>query len=244
VRRSPRLVALNQRIEDGGATKESDDTARNKRSKVVKKKKVSNPDAKKRATQRDSSDRKGEGLRPTVEEKWWKKGFGIIAGVDEAGRGPLAGPVVAAACVVPPGVWFEGVGDSKQISLQARERLFAEITGHPLVTYHIAQVSEQEIDKINIREATKVAMRNAVVGLKEYPDHVMVDGNFVPELPPEIKSSEFIIKGDTKVFSIACASILAKVFRDRIMKGYEKAYPGYGLGQNKGKSLFVESWRF
>ncbi len=175
------------------------------------------------------------------EKGLWTKGAIKVAGVDEAGRGPLAGPVVAAACVVPKEVHFEGVGDSKKINEETRNRLFTEITTHPKVEYSIVRVEHDEIDSINILQATFRAMERAIAGLPSVPNHVLIDGPYVPAgiNEDERLGSEAIVKGDSKVFSIACASILAKVSRDAIMKEYHEIYPEYGFAQHKGYPTFA-----
>lgn len=161
--------------------------------------------------------------------------FKVVAGVDEAGRGPLAGPVVTAACVVPKHVFFEGVGDSKQVSEKDRERLFDEIINHPEVSYSIAQAPPTEIDEYNILQATLRAMSRAVAGLSLTADYVLVDGPHVPkDLPEYVKGKQGVVKGDSRVYAIACASILAKVTRDRIMVELDKEYPMYGFAKHKG----------
>jgi ribonuclease HII len=154
----------------------------------------------------------------------------LIAGVDEAGRGPLAGPVVAASVIFSPNVNIEGVNDSKQLSEKKREKLFNEIISESL-SFGISIVSHIKIDEINILNASLLAMFNSVNKLKIKPDLVLVDGNrsFVHDIP--IKT---IIKGDAKSFCIASASILAKVTRDRLMKKLSLRFPGYNWEKNKG----------
>lgn len=154
---------------------------------------------------------------------------GAVAGVDEAGRGPLAGPVVAAACIMPDDSYLEGVNDSKKLSESARERLFEQITA-AAVAYRVAVVEHTVIDEINILNATKRAMQEALNGLSVVPDIVLIDAI---KLPLSVRT-ESIIKGDAKSYSIAAASILAKVTRDRIMREYDARYPGYGFAKNKG----------
>lgn len=170
------------------------------------------------------------------ERKLWKKGFNSVIGIDEAGRGPLAGPVVAVAVLVfGNGVKnLKGVKDSKELSFLERERLYGEIMNHPQIEWGIGRVSEKVIDKINILEATKLAMRKAVKNLEDkYPgiEYLLIDGNFGINLDVPQKS---IIKGDQKVFSCAVASIIAKVSRDRTMIRYGKKYPEYGFDRHKG----------
>lgn len=157
-------------------------------------------------------------------------GYFRIAGIDEAGRGPLAGPVVAAACMLDPGKPVFGVDDSKKLSAARREMLFQQITETALC-FSIAQVDPAEIDRINILQATFAAMRLAVSGLSLRPDLLLIDavnlsGTGIPVRP--------IIKGDTLSASIAAASILAKVTRDRLMDEQDGCYPGYGFCKHKG----------
>ncbi|WP_050181471.1 ribonuclease HII [Domibacillus robiginosus] len=156
------------------------------------------------------------------------QGLFSIAGIDEAGRGPLAGPVVAAACILPDGFLPEGLNDSKKIKESLRNELFTLITERAAVG--IGVVSAEEIDQINIYEAAKKAMLLAVQSLPKQPDHLLVDAM---TLPVSI-SQESIIKGDAKSASIAAASIIAKVTRDRLMKQYAEEYPGYGFEKNMG----------
>ncbi len=153
-----------------------------------------------------------------------------IAGVDEAGRGPLAGPVVAAAVIFDNDVEIPGVKDSKKLSEKKRESLFDEIIRNSL-SYGIGIVYQREIDEINILQATLKAMASAVSQLKNKPDLILVDGNKTFETETEIKP---IIKGDAKSFSIAAASIIAKVTRDRIMQIFALDYPEYDWHKNKG----------
>lgn len=158
-------------------------------------------------------------------------GFTRICGVDEAGRGPLAGPVFAAAVILPEGLIIDGVNDSKKISEKKREALFDEICEKALA-YNIAAVDEKTIDEINILQATFKAMTDAVNGLDITPDFVMIDGNAVPP-QMEVTASAYV-KGDARSESIACASILAKVSRDRYMRLLAEKYPQYGLEKHKG----------
>lgn len=155
---------------------------------------------------------------------------GLLAGVDEAGRGPLAGPVVAAAVILDDRQPIHGLADSKKLSAKRREALFDEIRAKALCC-SIAQASVEEIDKLNILQATLLAMRRAVLGLRLPPKLVLVDGNRLPVL--EIRS-EAIVKGDEKVPCISAASILAKVTRDRWCKQYHVEFPQYGFDQHKG----------
>ena len=159
-----------------------------------------------------------------------KKHGGFLAGVDEAGRGPLAGPVFAAAVILPDDVIIEGINDSKKLSEKKRESLF-DIIKEQSLAYCIFSVDQKEIDKINILQATFKAMRGSVKGLEVTPDYVIVDGNKSPGLDI---AHETIVKGDSKSMSIAAASVLAKVARDRYMKSMSEVYPGYGFDKHKG----------
>lgn len=160
-----------------------------------------------------------------------EKGFKTVCGIDEAGRGPLAGPVCAACVVLRDGEMIEGLNDSKKLTEKKRDALFKEIT-EKAVDYSIAMASEQEIDEINILQATFLAMRRAFEGLtKVSPDYALIDGNKTPGLPIE---QEAVIKGDARSASVAAASILAKVTRDRYMMNMDKVYPQYYFSKHKG----------
>lgn len=154
----------------------------------------------------------------------------LVAGVDEVGRGPLAGPVVTAAVILDPANPIEGLCDSKALSEKRRERLFDEIQAKALA-WSLGRCEVEEIDEINILQATMVAMQRAVAGLAIQPEHVLVDGNRCPKLSC---SCEFVIKGDALVPAISAASIIAKVTRDREMVELDQRYPGYGLAGHKG----------
>ncbi|MDR2213774.1 MAG: ribonuclease HII [Pseudomonadales bacterium] len=153
-----------------------------------------------------------------------------IAGADEAGRGPLAGDVLAAAVILDPAQHIEGLNDSKQLSAAKREKLFEEIQNKALC-YGIARASVEEIDRLNILHASLLAMHRAVEALHPQPDFVYVDGNRLPKWP---YASEAVIGGDARLACIAAASILAKVTRDREMVELEQRYPGYGFAKHKG----------
>lgn len=155
---------------------------------------------------------------------------GLIAGVDEAGRGPLAGPVVAAAVILDDEQPIKGLADSKQLSEKQRERLFEEIRAKALCCV-IAEASVEEIDALNILGATMLAMQRAVQGLRLKPKQVLIDGNRVPPLSV---SAQAIVKGDAKVPAISAASILAKVHRDRLLVQLHEQYPQYGFAKHKG----------
>ena len=163
------------------------------------------------------------------EREMLAQGAEFIGGMDEAGRGPLAGPVVAAAVIMPLDCVIEGVDDSKQVSEKKRERLYDEIV-EKAIAYKICLVDEKTIDEINILNATKKAMTECVQGLSVRPDVVLVDAvKLALEVP-----TKAIIKGDALSYSIAAASILAKVYRDRLMREYDKQYPQYGFAKHKG----------
>ena len=153
----------------------------------------------------------------------------IIAGVDEAGRGPLAGPVVAAAVILPKDHSIEGLIDSKKLSAKKREKLYNEII--KVSDYGIGIISHRTIDKINILQATFKAMRNAILNLNQKPDKTLIDGYGFPD---QTIKNEGIIGGDNLIKSISAASIIAKVTRDRIMKNIDKIFPEYGFAQHKG----------
>lgn len=164
------------------------------------------------------------------EEELYDEGYKNICGVDEAGRGPLAGPVVVAACILPPFLRIEGINDSKQLSEKKREELFKIIKKNALA-YNVVFISEKVIDEINIYEATKRGMLEAIEGLKINPDYVLVDAMPLGELKTSNKS---IIHGDALSASIAAASILAKVTRDHYMEKMDIKYPNYGFKHHKG----------
>ena len=155
---------------------------------------------------------------------------GLLAGVDEAGRGPLAGPVVAAAVILDDLAPIKGLRDSKLLTARARERLFDEIRARALCS-SIAQASVEEIDTLNILQATLLAMQRAVDGLRLRPHKVLVDGNRLPVLT---MAAQAIVKGDAKVRAISAASILAKVYRDRLCQELHAQHPEYGFGGHKG----------
>lgn len=154
----------------------------------------------------------------------------LYAGVDEVGRGPLAGPVVAAAVILDPNKPIEGLADSKKISETKRERLYEEIIASSL-SFAIASASVEEIDKLNILHASLLAMKRAVEALDPAAEFALIDGNRCPALNIPC---DYVIKGDSKVACISAASILAKVTRDREMVKLDQLYPGYGLAQHKG----------
>ncbi len=158
------------------------------------------------------------------------KGFTAVCGVDEAGRGPLAGPVCAAAVILPQGLVIEGLNDSKKLSEKKREMLYDKVVENALA-WSVAFASEAEIDEINILQATFLAMKRAVEGLSVKADYALIDGN---RMPPLGIDGETVIKGDSLSMSIAAASIIAKVTRDRLMLEIDKEYPQYLFSQHKG----------
>ena len=164
------------------------------------------------------------------EEKHYSEGFNSVCGVDEAGRGPLCGPVVAAAVILPLGLEIEGLNDSKKLSEKKREALF-DVICEKAIAYSIAEASPAEIDEINILNASMLAMRRAVEGLGVKADFALIDGNCSRgfEIP-----TETLVKGDAKSYSIAAASILAKVTRDRGCIELDREYPEYGIAKHKG----------
>ncbi len=165
------------------------------------------------------------------EHAAFEEGYRLVCGVDEAGRGPLAGPVCAAAVILPPDLEIKGLNDSKKLTDKRRRALYEIITEQALA-YGIAFASEQEIDEINILQATFLAMRRAVEQLKQQPELALVDGNREPDLGAvPVKT---IIKGDSLSANIAAASILAKVTRDRFMEEQDALYPQYGFAVHKG----------
>ena len=157
-------------------------------------------------------------------------GYTVVAGTDEAGRGPLAGPVYAAAVILPAGLVIDGLNDSKKLAEKKREALFDVICKEAL-SYGIASATPQEIDELNILNASQLAMRRAVAMLTPTPDLVLVDGNVAREFPMDTRT---VVKGDALSMSIAAASILAKVSRDRVMAELAKEYPQYQLDKHKG----------
>ena len=167
----------------------------------------------------------------SYENEAYENGYKFVCGVDEAGRGPLAGPVCAAAVILPENCEIEGLNDSKKLSEKKRELLF-DIIKEKAVAYSIAYGTLEEIEHYNILEATYIAMNRAIDGLSQKADFALIDGNRVPK---GIKiPSATVIKGDSKSCSIAAASILAKVTRDRLMLEYDKKYPEYLFAQHKG----------
>lgn len=170
-------------------------------------------------------------LLSVTENELKEQGFLYIAGVDEAGRGPLAGPVVAAACILLDGVVFKHLNDSKKLSAEIREDLFEEMSASKQVVFSVGMIDVNTIDQINILQATFRAMQKAVETLARQPDYLLIDGNQLPcfDIP-----SRTLVKGDRLSVSIAAASIFAKVTRDRLMQEWDQKYPEYGFKQHKG----------
>ena len=166
-----------------------------------------------------------------LENKIWSKGYTYICGVDEAGRGPLAGPVCAAAVILPQDCNIEGLNDSKKLSEKKRELLFDEIID-AAIDFSICYATVAEIEEFNILNATFIAMNRAINELGVVPDYCLIDGNREPK--GILFPCETVIKGDAKSNSISAASILAKVSRDRLMLKYDSEYPGYGFAKHKG----------
>ena len=163
------------------------------------------------------------------EHELWNEGIGLVAGVDEVGRGPLIGPVVAAAVILPHDFYLEGLTDSKKLSEKKRE-LFYQIIKEKAIAIGIGIIDEKRIDEINIYEATKEAMKDAIRKLEPRPEYILIDA-----MPLDIDiPTTSIIKGDAKSISIAAASVIAKVTRDRMMYELDKKYPMYGFGSHKG----------
>ncbi|MEE1153991.1 MAG: ribonuclease HII [Acutalibacteraceae bacterium] len=171
------------------------------------------------------------------ENQLAQQGYSSICGVDEAGRGPLAGPVCAAAVILKPNDIIEGVNDSKKLTEKKREALF-DIIKEKAISYSIAFATVEEIEEINILNATMLAMKRAVEGLDVPSDYAIIDGNKTPNLNIPCES---IVKGDAKSMSIAAASILAKVSRDRLLLEYAKQYPEYGFEKHKGYGTKVHT---
>ncbi|HOS74152.1 MAG TPA: ribonuclease HII [Candidatus Paceibacterota bacterium] len=176
--------------------------------------------------------------RLSCERELWRKGLRFVAGVDEAGRGPLAGPVVAAAVVLPC-AWAEAgldprlhaLNDSKQLTEAQREEYYALLTAHPDIRFAIVSVAVEVIDRINILQATHRAMNQALAQLQPPPEYALVDGRPVKSLALPHAA---LVKGDARSYSIAGASVLAKVTRDRLMREWDRRYPGYGFAEHKG----------
>lgn len=166
----------------------------------------------------------------TLEQEWAQKGYHAICGVDEAGRGPLCGPVVAAAVILPAGLLIDGLNDSKKLTAKKREQLF-DVICDSAIAYAIAEGSVEEINHSNILEATLCAMRRAIASLPVSADFALIDGNINRDFP---LPTQAVIHGDARSPSIAAASVLAKVTRDRICLDLDRMYPQYGIAKHKG----------
>jgi ribonuclease HII len=164
------------------------------------------------------------------EAEYWDRGVELVAGVDEAGRGPLAGPVLAAAVILPPHTAIRGADDSKRLTAERREQLFDDIRTHA-IAMAVGAASTREVDRLNILRASHLAMARAIRKLPVTPQKVVIDGLPVPQLGEDHVA---VIDGDAKVHCIACASIVAKVVRDRLMRLLAGRYPGYGWAHNAG----------
>lgn len=166
----------------------------------------------------------------SIESEWMQKGYTAICGVDEAGRGPLCGPVVAAACILPVGLVIEGLNDSKKLTAKKREALF-DVIREQALAYAIAEGSVEEINATNILEADLLAMRRAIAALRIPAQVALIDGNISRDFPIPAQA---VVKGDAISMSIAAASILAKVHRDRLCLELDAQYPQYGIAKHKG----------
>ncbi len=164
------------------------------------------------------------------ERALWSDGLSLVAGVDEVGVGPLAGPLLAAAVILPADVAIDGVRDSKKVSPKRREALFTEICNEA-IAWSVGEVSAGEVDRLNPYQGALEAMRRAVTSLPRTPDHVLVDARTIPGIDPPQTA---IVRGDASVYSIAAASIIAKVSRDRLMAGLDEQFPGYGFARHAG----------
>ena len=169
-------------------------------------------------------------MQTTIEDVLREEGFLSVAGLDEVGRGPLAGPVCAAAVILPPNSEWEGLNDSKKLSAKKRDLLFEQIKSGA-IAYAVGLIEPEKIDEVNILNASFLAMKQAMEQLSVTPDHLLIDGNQCRFLPEPYTC---IVKGDSKVASIAAASIIAKVTRDRLMDEYDAIYPQYGFKKHKG----------
>ena len=166
----------------------------------------------------------------SIEQEWMQKGYTYVCGIDEAGRGPLCGPVVAAACILPVGLVIEGLNDSKKLTAKKREKLY-DIIREKAIAYAIAEGSVEEINATNILEADLLAMRRAIAALPVPAEVALIDGNINRDFPIPAQA---VVKGDAISMSIAAASILAKVYRDRLCEELDAQYPQYGIAKHKG----------
>ncbi|WP_175989689.1 ribonuclease HII [Bacillus sp. Marseille-Q1617] len=182
-----------------------------------------------RNQQRLEKEKEDFAILTVFEKKLYGEGFSLIAGIDEVGRGPLAGPVVAAAVILPQDFYLAGLNDSKKLSESKRNEYF-DVIREEAHSIGIGMIEADEIDSINIYEATKKAMLHAIANLDYQPDYLLIDAMKLQTPYPQ----ESIIKGDSRSISIAAASIIAKVTRDKLMKDYAVKYPGYGFEQNAG----------
>ena len=164
------------------------------------------------------------------ERQLFERGYKYVCGVDEVGRGPLAGPVVCASVIMPTDCLLEGVDDSKKLTAKRREMLSEKILKNA-IAYRICLIEPQIIDEINILQATRLCMKNAIESMSVKPDFVLVDGNMTLDISIPQQS---LVKGDSLSYSIGAASIIAKVYRDALMKEYAKTYPEYGFDSNAG----------
>ena len=168
------------------------------------------------------------------ERRARSQGYQRIAGIDEAGRGPLAGPVVAAVCIFPEDCYIPGINDSKKLSMEERERFYEMIHANPAILSGVGIVEALIIDQINILQATYQAMAVAISQLQEKPDYILIDGNCLPQSLDLEFPCEGIVEGDSICQSVMAAGILAKVTRDRIMLQHHQTWPGYGFDEHKG----------
>lgn len=166
----------------------------------------------------------------SIEKEWIDHGYTYVCGIDEAGRGPLCGPVVAAACILPMGLVIEGLNDSKKLTAKKREQLY-DIIREQAIAYAIAEGSVEEINETNILEADLLAMRRAIAALPVPAEVALIDGNISRDFPIPAQA---VVKGDAISMSIAAASILAKVYRDRLCLELDAQYPQYGIAKHKG----------
>ena len=166
----------------------------------------------------------------SIEQQLHNEGYSLVCGIDEAGRGPLCGPVFAAACILPEGLYIEGLNDSKKLTEKKREKLY-DIIKQEAIAYCIASASVEEINELNILEADLLAMRRAIDGLGVKADFALIDGNVARDF--QIPAAA-VVKGDATSMSIAAASVLAKVARDRICVDLDRDYPEYGIAKHKG----------
>ena len=166
----------------------------------------------------------------TIEQEWMQTGYTYICGIDEAGRGPLCGPVVAAACILPVGLVIDGLNDSKKLTAKKREMLY-DVIREKAIAYAIAEGSVEEINATNILEADLLAMRRAIAALPVPAEVALIDGNISRDFPIPAQA---VVKGDAISMSIAAASILAKVYRDRLCEELDAQYPQYGIAKHKG----------